>query len=70
VKTTDRRSSMDLGKLADEAKKLVDDRGGMDSLKEDAEELKDIATGKGSLVDKAKEAAEAVKDPGAEGPGK
>jgi hypothetical protein len=67
---TDRRSSMDLGKLADEAKKLVDDRGGMDSLKEDAEELKDIATGKGSLVDKAKEAAEAVKDPGGEGPGK
>ena len=58
---------MDLGKLADEAKKLVDDRGGIDSLKKDAEELKDIATGKGSLVDKAKEAAEAVKDPGAPG---
>ena len=61
---------MDLGKLADEAKKLVDERGGMDSLTEDAEELKDIATGKGSLVDKAKDAAEAVKDPGAEGPEK
>jgi hypothetical protein len=58
---------MDLGKLADEAKKLVDERGGMDSLKEDAEELKDIATGEGSVVDKAKEAAEAVKDPGAPG---
>ena len=58
---------MDLGKLADEAKKLVDDRGGIDSLEKDAEELKDIATGKGSLVDKAKEAAEAVKDPGAPG---
>ena len=58
---------MDLGKLADEAKKLVDERGGMDSLKEDAEELKDIATGDESLVDKAKEAAEAVKDPGAPG---
>ena len=58
---------MDLGKLADEAKKLVDDRGGMDSLKEDAEELKDIATSKESLVDKAKEAAEAVKDPGSPG---
>jgi hypothetical protein len=60
-------TDMDLGKLADEAKKLVDDRGGMESLEEDAEELKDIATGKGSLVDKAKEAAEAVKDPGAPG---
>ena len=58
---------MDLGKLADEAKKLVDERGGMDSLTEDAEELKDIATGNGSLVDKAKDAAEAVKDPGAPG---
>ena len=58
---------MDLGKLADEAKKLVDERGGMDSLKEDAEELKDIATGDDGLADKAKEAAEAVKDPGAPG---
>ena len=58
---------MDLGKLADEAKKLVDDRGGMESLEEDAEELKDIATGDDSLVDKAKEAAEAVKDPGTPG---
>ena len=56
---------MDLGKLADEARHLVDERGGVDSLKQDAEELKDIAEGKGSLVDKAKEAAEAIKDPGA-----
>jgi len=58
---------MDLGKLADEAKKLVDERGGMDSLEQDADELKDIATGDDSLVDKAREAAEAVKDPGAPG---
>ena len=58
---------MDLGKLVDEAKELVEERGGVDSLKEDAEELKDIAEGKGSLVDKAKEAAEAIKDPGAPG---
>jgi hypothetical protein len=61
---------MDLGKLVDEAKDLVEERGGVDSLKADAEELKDIATGDGSVVDKAKEAAEAIKDPGAEGPGK
>ena len=57
-------------RLADQAKKVVDKRGGTDSVKEDAEELKDIAKGKGSLKDKAKEAAEAIKDPGAEGPDK
>jgi hypothetical protein len=58
---------MDIGKLADEAKKVIDERGGMDALKEDAEELKDIATGEGSLTDKAKAAAEAIRDPGAKG---
>jgi hypothetical protein len=52
-------------RLADQAKKIVDKRGGTESLKEDAEELKDIATGKGSLKDKAKAAGEAVKEPGA-----
>ena len=59
---------MDLKKLTDEAKELVDKRGGTESVKEDGEELKDIFSGKGSLTDKAKEAAEALKDPGAEGP--
>lgn len=58
---------MNLKGLFDKAKKTVDDRGGVQSLKEDAEELKDVATGKGSLSDKAKEAAEAVKDPGKPG---
>ena len=58
---------MDFGKLADEIKHAVDERGGVDSLKEDAEELKDIATGKGSVTDKAKEAVEAIKDPGQAG---
>jgi hypothetical protein len=58
---------MDLGKLVDKAKQLVNQRGGTDSLKEDAEELKDIATGDRNVTDKAKEAAEAVKDPGAPG---
>jgi hypothetical protein len=61
---------MDLGKLVDEAKELVEERGGVDSLKADAEELKDIASGDGNVVDKAKAAAEAIKDPGSEGPGK
>ena len=30
---------MDLGKLVDEAKELVEERGGVESLTEDAEEL-------------------------------
>jgi hypothetical protein len=58
---------MDLKRLADKAKQLVDKRGGTDSLKGDASELKDIATGQGSLTDKAKAAAEAIKDPGEAG---
>ena len=58
---------MNLGKLAGQAKKLIDKRGGTESLKEDAMELKDIAGEKGSLTDKAKDAAAALKDPGAPG---
>jgi hypothetical protein len=58
---------MDFDKLTEQAKKLVEDRGGTDALKDDAMELKDIATGEGSLTDKAKAAVEAIKDPGAEG---
>jgi hypothetical protein len=58
---------MDIGKITDKAKEIIDERGGMDALKKDAEELKDIATGEGSLTDKAKAAAEAIKDPGAKG---
>ncbi|HMN99508.1 MAG TPA: hypothetical protein PKD59_08850 [Miltoncostaeaceae bacterium] len=62
---------MDIGKITeqvtDQAKKLIDERGGTEALKEDAEELKDIATGGGSVTDKAKAAVEAIKDPGAKG---
>jgi len=54
-------------KLGDKAKDLVEKRGGTDSLKEDATELKEIATGKGSLSDKAKAAAAALKEPGSKG---
>jgi hypothetical protein len=53
--------------LTDRAKRLVEKRGGSDSVKEDAEELKDIAKGEGSLKDKAKAAGEAIKDPGKAG---
>jgi hypothetical protein len=59
---------MDLKKLFSKGKKMVDDRGGVDSLKEDAQELADIAKGKGSLGDKAKDAAAAVKEPGTNQP--
>jgi hypothetical protein len=55
---------MNLGRLARRAKGVVDKRGGTDALKEDAEELKEIASGKGSAKDKAKAAAKAVKEPG------
>ena len=59
---------MDFMSLQRRAKKLIDRRGGTDSLKADAEELKDIAKGPGSVTDKAKRAADALKDPGAKGP--
>ena len=56
---------MDFKKLTDKAKQAIDKRGGMDSLKEDAQELKEVAKGQGSLTDKAKAAAQAIKEPGA-----
>lgn len=56
---------MRLRDLFSRAKRTVDDRGGVDSLKQDAAELKDIARGEGSVSEKAKRAADAVKDPGA-----
>ncbi len=59
---------VNLKRLADQAKKVIDKRGGVDSLKEDAGELRGIAKGKGSLADKAKAAGKAVKEPGAPGP--
>ena len=59
---------MDFKRLSQQAKRLIDRRGGTKSLKEDADELRDIARGEGSLSDKAKAAADAVKDPGAKGP--
>jgi hypothetical protein len=59
---------MDFKSLQRKAKQLIDRRGGTDSLKADAEELKDIAKSPGSLSDKAKRAGDALKDPGAKGP--
>jgi hypothetical protein len=61
---------MDFKKLANKAKETIDKRGGVESLKADAEELKKVAQGKGSLSDKAKAAAKAIKEPGERGQGK
>ena len=59
---------VNLRRLTERAKKVVEKRGGVGSLKEDAGELRDVAKGEGSLKDKAKAAGEAIKDPGVEGP--
>ena len=58
---------MNLGSLTSKAKELFTRRGGTEAAKEDAQELKDIARGEGSVADKAKEGFEALKDPGAPG---
>jgi len=55
---------MNIKRLADRAKKVVDERGGTDSLKRDGDELRSIAKGKGSLGEKVKAAGKALKDPG------
>ena len=59
---------MDFKSLQRRAKQLIDRRGGTESLKADAQELKDIAKGSGSVTDKAKRAGDALRDPGAKGP--
>ncbi len=45
------------GKLAKQAKAFVDERGGTDALSAEAKKLGDIVKAKGSISDKAKEAA-------------
>ena len=55
---------MKFNRIADKAKQALDRRGGMDALKEDLQEVKEAATGRGSFKDKAKAAADAVKTPG------
>ena len=59
---------VNLRKLTDKAKDAVEKRGGTDSLKQDFGELKNIAKGEGSLKEKARKAADAVKAPGSKGP--
>jgi hypothetical protein len=54
--------------MADKAKQTFQQRGGSEAAKEDAEELRDIVRGQGSVTDKAKEAAAAIREPGAHHP--
>lgn len=56
---------MDWQKLANQAKEVIDKRGGAQSVQEDAEELRGIVQGQGSMTDKLKAAAQALKEPGA-----
>jgi hypothetical protein len=56
-----------MSSLIEKAKSIFTQRGGAQAAKEDAEELKDVAKEDGSTTDKAKDAFEAVKDPGAPG---
>jgi hypothetical protein len=54
--------------MADKAKQTFQQRGGSEAAKEDAEELRDIVHGQGSIADKAKGAAAAIREPGAHHP--
>ena len=60
-------SHMDFGAIVNQAKAIVDERGGIGALKEDASEVAGIVQGDGSLLDKATQAMAAIKDPGAPG---
>lgn len=61
---------MKFNRITDKAKQMIDKRGGMDALKEDLQEVKDVAAGRGSLRDKARAAADALKTPGKNDPGR
>jgi hypothetical protein len=54
---------MNLKRMADKAKRVIDERGGTEQLKQDAERLRGIATGPGTAKEKAKAAGEALKQP-------
>ena len=54
--------------IADKAKQTFQQRGGSKAAKEDAEELRNIAQAQGSITDKAKQAAAAIREPGAHTP--
>jgi hypothetical protein len=53
---------MDFDKLANKAKEYVDEHGGSDELKQEADKLKDIAADDESFADKAKAAGQVAKE--------
>jgi len=59
---------MNFKRLTDQAKAAIDKRGGSDALKGDLAELKGVARGKGTLKEKAKAAADKLKEPGTKPP--
>lgn len=54
---------MNFRTLSRMAKRVVDQRGGTEAVKADAARLKDIARGQGTLSEKGKRAAEALRQP-------
>jgi hypothetical protein len=56
---------VDFSKLAGKAKQIYTKRGGAQAAKGDATEVAGILKSEGSVGDKAKRAAEALKEPGA-----
>ena len=56
---------MDLKGVVDRAKGIFDKRGGAEAAKSDVAELRDVAQRDEPPADKAKDAVEAVKEPGA-----
>jgi hypothetical protein len=54
--------------LTSKAREMFNKRGGTEAAKEDLQELKDIHARGGSMSDKAKAAADALKEPGAQNP--
>jgi hypothetical protein len=51
-------------KLAGLAKRQIDKRGGTEVAKQDLKQVGDIVKGKGTLSEKAKRSADALKTPG------
>jgi hypothetical protein len=56
---------VDFDKLKRKAQDIYTNRGGADAAKGDAKEVEGIVKGHGTLMDKAKQAAKALKEPGA-----
>lgn len=59
---------MNFKRLASQAKRMVDRRGGTAGLKRDAAEVQEALKGGGSAKDKASRVADALKDDGPSAP--